>query len=598
MNTDSLKRPLLSCGYRPDLIRYDFRYGANASVPLIGFAQIPLDSRSACVSVLTATTQTQLAVEACRPLGTPIVFVIDESTLQWWKQGATSAEWIENIESHQVANFFHTHQNEFSPKSVYRAKTRGRVQKEYQLSFVDLGLMPLIEAEIGEQLSHLIERNVSQLKKRLGWGEVTDEQGHWLLKSVFWLISGKILRDKQVPNFTDIDLTEVDDVFARVAKHYGSVPFNAGSLEKVTAIEETASIIDQFSSMALTTTESLGHVYENTLISKETRASLGTHSTPTYLVDYIVGHLASWIEEIPESERNVFEPACGHGAFLVAAMRLLTDLLPSDKAAPNRRGPYLRKRLHGMEKDPFAIELARLSLTLTDIPNPDGWDLCVQDMFIGDNLAEQTRGKTILLANPPYEKFRNDEKTAYANAGVKIGINNKAAEMLRRTLPELKPGSVFGVVVPQSILHGSLAADVRQYMIENFELREISLFPDKVFEFSDAESAVLIGRRLPARTSQDTKLKFRRIRERQMSKFRDNYDAPNSRTVEQSRFNSSNNWDMRVPDLENVWLALKENPTTNDFAQVMNGLIYKSKHLPLERSENMRLLFEEPHADE
>ena len=28
-----------------------------------------------------------------------------------------------------------------------------------------------------------------------------------------------------------------------------------------------------------------------------------------------------------------------------------------------------------------ALELARLSLTLTDIPNPDGWDLRVEDMF-------------------------------------------------------------------------------------------------------------------------------------------------------------------------------------------------------------------------
>ena len=61
--------------------------------------------------------------------------------------------------------------------------------------------------------------------------------------------------------------------------------------------------------------------------------------------------------------------------FLVSAMRLLTELLPDDKAIPSRRGPYLRSRLHGTDIDPFALELARLSLTLTDIPNPNGWDL-------------------------------------------------------------------------------------------------------------------------------------------------------------------------------------------------------------------------------
>jgi len=426
--------------------------------------------------------------------------------LQWWKQGATSAEWLESIAFDRVDSFFQNHQGDFSPEAVYRAKTLGRIRSEYQLSFVDLGLMPLVEEEVGEALSHLIERNVSGLKNRLGWSEVTDDQGHWLLKSVFWLVSGKILRDKQVPKFEDTDLADVEDVFSRVAKHYGSTPFRVGSMQKLEALEESARIVDQFSSLALTTTESLGYVYENTLISRETRASLGTHSTPSFLVDYIVGNLADWIADIPENDRSVFEPACGHAAFLVSAMRLLTQLLPAEKAIPSRRGPYLRSRLHGTERDPFALELARLSLTLADIPNPDGWDLRVEDMFIGDRLAAQTSGKTILLANPPFEGFKNEERAGYAKAKTPIVVNNKATEMLRRTLPRLQPGSVFGVVVPQAMLHGAFAEEVRHFLIDHFELREVSLFPDKVFPFSDAESAVLLGRRLPEDSRKRTTL--------------------------------------------------------------------------------------------
>jgi hypothetical protein len=38
------------------------------------------------------------------------------------------------------------------------------------------------------------------------------------------------------------------------------------------------------------------------------------------------------VREIPVNERSVFEPACGHAAFLISAMRLLTDLLPPDRA--------------------------------------------------------------------------------------------------------------------------------------------------------------------------------------------------------------------------------------------------------------------------
>jgi len=500
--------------------------------------------------------------------------------VQWWKQGVASAEWIESIPFDRVQTFFQSHHDDFSPEAVYRAKTLGRVRSDYQLSFVDVGLMPVVEEAVGRALSRLIERNVSGLKSRLGWSDVTDEQGHWLLKSVFWLVSGKILRDKEVPHFKDIELTDVEDVFARLAEHYGTNPFSLGTRQNLVALEESARTINQFTNLALTTTESLAYVYENTLISKETRSSLGTHSTPSYLVDYIVGHLADWIEEIPENDRSVFEPACGHAAFLVSAMRLLTHLLPPEKAVPNRRGPYLRERLHGTEQDPFALELARLSLTLTDIPNPDGWDLRAEDMFIGDRLAEQTRGNTILLANPPFENFGDRELAAYAKADTQIVVNNKAIEMLRRTLPALQPGSVFGVVVPQTVLHAVSAEDVRRYLIEHFELREVSLFPDKVFSFSDAESAVLLGRRLPEDSRKSTSLRFRRIRERQMPGFRETYDAPNSLTIEQSRFNANVRWDMRVPDLEEVWLALASNPKASDLAELMQGLSYHGRDLP------------------
>src|SRR5205085_1453118 len=160
-------------------------------------------------------------------------------------------------------------------------------------------------------------------------------------------------------------------------------------------------------------TEALAYVYENTLISRETRSELSTHSTPPFLVDYVVGNLADWVKEIPVNERSVYEPACGHAAFLVSAMRLLTELLPVEKTIPSRRGPYLRSRLHGTDIDQFALELARLSLTLTDIPNPDGWDLKVQDMFLAERIADQAKRNTIVLANPPFDNFTSKEQQSY-----------------------------------------------------------------------------------------------------------------------------------------------------------------------------------------
>jgi N-6 DNA Methylase len=544
-------------------------------VPLVGFAQPPADSRSACLAVLSPTTAPRAAVEACRPLGAPLVFVCFQNTLQWWKQGATSAEYLESIPTNNVEQFFQSHQKEFSPDAVYRAKTWGRFQTEYQLSFVDLGLMPLVEAEVGRSIGRLIERNVTELKRSLGWKQVNTEDGHWLLKSIFWLVSGKILQDKQVPSFQSLNLQDPEEVFRRVGTHYGAKAIAIGSRKKLQALRESAHVVSQFSSLVLTTTEALAYVYENTLITKETRSTLGTHSTPAYLVDYVVGHLADWIAEIPVNERSVYEPACGHAAFLVSAMRLLTELLPPDRAIPSKRGQYLRSRLHGNDVDSFALELARLSLTLTDIPNPDGWDLHTQDMFIDHRLEDLAAKCTILLANPPFDNFTTGEQQSYRKNRSQVRFMNKSAEMLWRTLAKLRQGAVFGIVLPQTVLHSNNAVELRKFLTSECELKEVCLFPDSVFSFSDAESAILVGRRKKVIGSDH--VRYRRVRERELPLFRSEYAASTTRDIPQSRFRQDKSHSLRLPDLEEIWDALAVNPVLGEIAAVGQGLTYQGK---------------------
>jgi hypothetical protein len=506
------------------------------------------------------------------------VFVCFQDTLQWWKQGAQSPEYRESIPANNVERFFEDNLGAFKPDAVYRAKTWGRFRPEYQLSFVDLGLLPLVEEQVGKSLGKLVERNVAELKSSIGWEEVTDDQGHWLLQTVFWLVSAKILRDKRVERFADLNLTDVGEVFGRLGRHYGTEPLAIDSKKKLEGLRESARIINQFSSLALTTTESLAYVYENTLISKETRSAFGTHRTPSFLVDYIVGNLIDWIEGIPPGQRSVFEPACGHAAFLVSAMRLLTELLPTEETLPSQRRLYLRSRMHGVDVDSFALELARLSLTLTDIPNPNGWDLEPQDMFLGDRLAGWAKKNTILLANPPFDNFTPQEQQQYRDQHSGVRFVNKSAEMLWRTLPHMPEGGVFGVVFPQTVLHSDNAHDLREFLSSECELREISLFPDKVFSFSDAESAILIGRRKAPSGQND--VRYRRIREPEVDQFRSDYTASTTRIVRQSRFSADPAFSLRLPELEEVWSACADNPRLAAVASVGQGLTYRGADLP------------------
>ncbi len=574
MKISSIKTQLMGCGYRADSLRSNYQFSDNQTVkPMVGFAQLPFDARSSCVAVLESQGDPRSEVEQCRPTGAPLVFVCAGDSLQWWQQGADAPHYVHSVNEDSLDGFFENRKDDFSPDAIYRAKTWGRFRSEFQRSFVDVGLMPLVEEEVGKALEQLIERNVTMTKSRLGWDAISAQQGHWLLKSVFWLVSAKILRDKDVPTFGDLDLLNVDQAFAALGKHYGVPSIPVGSDTKRKALSSVAKDIARFSNLSLTTTESLAHVYENTLISKATRSELGTHSTPTYLVDYIVGNLSDWIQEIPEEKRSVFEPACGHSAFLVSAMRLLTELLPESKATAGRRKQYLRKRIHGIDKDPFALELARLALTLTDMPNPDGWDLQAEDMFLTNDIEVQSKANTILLANPPFENFSDMELQHYAAKKASPVVKNKAVEMLRRSLSSMQPGSVFGFVMPQSMLHGKFAKEVRKLLLEDFELREISLFADNVFSFADVESAVLIGRRISQPSRTNGNVRFQRIREWQMEEFKSSYQD-SSEIVHQSHFRKADEYDLRIPDLWKLWEFTSPQPKLGDVSKLGQGLFY------------------------
>jgi type I restriction-modification system DNA methylase subunit len=577
----ALKPFLESFGYARSLLQPQFPLGDGQVVPLVAFAHPPADARTACIAVIDADLGTEQVVAEYRPLAAPVVFVCGRLGLEWWQQTReTPVRHGFPIPPDGLAGFFAAHHGEFAPDAIYRAKTWARFDTQYQRSFVDLGLMPLVEQTIGQELTTLISRDVQKLKSLLGWATLNEKQGQWLLKSVFWVVSAKILRDKDVGPFGKLDPLDVESLLDAVAEHFDAERIPIKSERQREALTEIAADVNGFSNLRLATTESLAHVYENALISKATRQALGTHSTPSYLVDYVVGRLTPWIAEIPHERRNVFEPACGHAAFLVSAMRLLSELLPKTKTSAQRHS-YLRSRIHGCDKDDFALEIARLSLTLTDIPNPDGWDLVPGDMFEGDRLEQRARTATVLLANPPFENFGSESRRWYQEQGVKLRHLNKTTELLARVLPELPKGAVLGVVVPQGFLHSKNAESIRRLLTTDFELQEICVFPDKVFTFSDMESAVLIARKKTDQTGSSTVVRYRRVREREMEPFRLEFRVTSESMIESSLFQNESS-DLRATDLRDVWDYCRKSTAAElkDVAEIGKGLEYKSHGIP------------------
>src|SRR5205823_1993329 len=220
--TGDLRPFLIDCGYNASQLITDIEVVPGCRVPLAAFAHYPHDSRSACIAVFDEVSEPEATVLACRSLGAPLVFTFLDDQWLFWKQGVSKPEFLRRIPPAELPRFFREQESELAPQAIHRAKTWGRFDNSYQLEFVDLGLMPLVEEEAGRKLAELIERVVVNTKSKLNLKQTSDEQGHWLLKSNFWLLAAKILKDKNVATFAKLDFEDLHDVLTRVAQHYGA----------------------------------------------------------------------------------------------------------------------------------------------------------------------------------------------------------------------------------------------------------------------------------------------------------------------------------------------------------------------------------------
>ena len=585
-----VEKGLKRCGYRGNLLREEYRYEDSQGehiVPLAGFATRAYDARTSCISAVVASGSQQATAEyvnSFRGLGAPIVLACQGQRISWWAVRADGAHSERDvIERDELPAFFDEHKEEFAPDRIWRAKNPGRVDTRQQLSFVDIGLMPLLEEEMGESLGGLMTRVISSLQGGFTENQLkkSDSQ-RWVFRVAFWLLCAKILKDKRVESFVKLDLTDVADVLCAVKTHYGAqLQVEASTKKQMSALCEAAQKINGFANLSNLTTEAFGYMYENIFVDKKLRAALGIHATPSYLVDYIVWQLWPLIEQIPESERVVLEPACGHAPFLTSAMRMLRFL----RKGKGDFHKYARERLIGIECDSFAREIARLSLTMADVPNPNGWKIMEGDIYEDDTLSEVARKATILLCNPPFENFSPALQKSYNANGAKLKSLNKGAEMLWRTLPNMQEGSVFGVVLPLGFLHKKNLAELRKMILDDCELSQICELPKGVFRHANHESVVLSGRKristTPKSHTKKHRLLHRVVTRRALSGFRERYEG-SDRHVLQSALNNTRGFDYRVTLLRDVWDYCRENmPTLGTIGEGGQGLMYKGGgHLP------------------
>ncbi|MGV8955970.1 MAG: DNA methyltransferase [Cypionkella sp.] len=296
----------------------------------------------------------------------------------------------------QLDALFQRHADNWRPHAVHRAKSLSQTQSAYQLDFVDLGLLPAIEHEIEVKLDRLLSQVIAQLMS----GIDDSQREEAVFRTTFRLLAAKILIDRQHPDATSWSDAPVRKVLAGIEAYYhlDHLPRPAVDLLPSRSVEAAWTMLRNAISFRNISSDSLAFVYENTLVTADTRARFGTHSTPRQVAEYVVGQLD--LGRFDPAEVSIYEPFAGAGTFLVAALRHLRDQLP-DTLAGEERHAFLVSRITGAELDSFACEVATLSLILADYPNANGWKIEPKDLFEDGVLAADAAGKRIILCNPP-----------------------------------------------------------------------------------------------------------------------------------------------------------------------------------------------------
>lgn len=562
---ERIEAELRQLGYASDAIIRGYTFadvlsatGESRRVELAAFTQTPESYRSAAFGVVADEAESSLMER--RALGAPILFSIGQQDVGVWRVGARGApRLLERVGLDALSELFQRNAERWRPQSVHRAKSLGQAQTAYQLDFVDLGLLPAIEHEVEDKLDRLLRQVVDELMAGLD-----SEKEEAAFRTTFRLLAAKILLDRDHPAAGNWRESHVPDVLKGIESYYGLGQLASDPLNGVPqASAETAwQTLLQAISFRNISSDSLAFVYENTLVTKDTRKRFGTHSTPRQVAEYVVNRLD--LSKFNLERLTVFEPFTGAGAFLVAALRHMRDLLPEGLSAKDRHA-FLVQRIGGAEIDAFACEVATLSLILADYPNANGWKIANEDLFRSASLAQQVGSAKIVLCNPPWEAFEVEERAEYPDMATKSFSKPMA---VLRTVLDAEPEGI-GFVIPQGFLRQQQYGELRQAIANQYKRVELTSLPDRIFQRAGLEAAVLIAtdRRIEA-GEREVQLVSTVVSDRDRADFL----ASGKVTAERRRSKPVCSGDLWIGELDELWELVERFPRLGAMADVYRGL--------------------------
>ena len=561
---------LRQINYESSLIQenYAFRdYFASGMqeqrIDAVAFGQAPMSYDSACIGVACVNgVRDQALLNRYRSLGAPFVLEIDKYEIREWIISSKRNQHglIERYPIDKIREMFVSRAPHWKPEPLLRAKNIGSFHWTAQLGLF-AGLVPELEEHIQEKLEPLLHETLSVTKTT--YRDVTGNEppSSQLFKLIFWLLTAKVFRDRQVPGFVSFGSNpDADELLEAVARQHKTP---AGRILNKPARDAAAAIIWTNLDFRNLSVEVLSQMWANMLIDKKTKQELGIQRTSRTIVRYIVEHVMPAVPPSDE-QRIIFEPCSGSAVFLVGAMNHLRHKHNLFLMNAKERHSYFVKHLAALEADPFGVEISRLALTLADFPNPNNWDVAHENVFKPGTMTPYLQRAGAVFCNPPFAAFTDEERERY-----QIQSAWKPVEVLNRVLDDLHPSGVLGFVLPRIVIDGHGYKAIRRRLAERFENLEITILPDRAFE-SDSEIALLVATepithdvcRVTHRKVNDDKKSWRQFELKHELSFEyvTNFDVDQAEET------------LAVPELPEIWEYLLTYRRLGDFANVRRGI--------------------------
>lgn len=239
-------------------------------------------------------------------------------------------------------------------------------------------------------------------------------------------------------------------------------------------------------SLVKTDLDAKGRAFE-TFLSEVFRGRLGQYFTRREIVNFMVDMVD------PDEDDLVLDPACGSGGFLLYCMKKVQgdierDYAGDEKAIYRKYYDFSHYNVYGIEISEKIARVAMMDMVIhedghTNIENGTAFNAD----FHNPNITDERF--SIVLTNPPFgDRVKEDDFDKLGNSALsdfKLSKGRKSVKsevlFVERCHRFLRDGGRLGIVLPDGILSNPSDDDVRQFILDHFDIQAVISLPPFAF---------------------------------------------------------------------------------------------------------------------